>query len=424
MRALLTLLLMMPLLWAQAATYTPSEVPDVHRADRTQFVANPDGILSDRAVAELNGMMARMRRELTVEPMVVAVDNIVDPDDYMEFATELFGLWGLGKADLDNGLLVLMVKDQRAVAIRTGYGLEGVLPDITCGRIIREVFVPEAAQGDYDGAMLASMALIDKILSDPETAAEYHSKEADADNASDDLTGDEAFRLYLIVFAVMAAVMLLLFAIRLWQMRNHTDYEKYRAMVGLRPTYLALSALGIGIPLIAAIPLLICLNRWRNHARTCPNCSAKMNKLDEERDNDYLTPSQDLEERIGSVDYDVWLCPKCGETDILPYNIASSTYTECDNCHARTMRPTGYRVVRRPTASRPGMAVKSYECLNCHHRRDDNIELPPDNTARNAAAAAAAGAILGGMGRGGSSGPIGGGFGGGMTGGGGAGGRW
>ena len=420
MRSFLSFLFVGLTLWLSAATYTPAEVPNVHKADRTQFVSNPDGILSPQAVAQLNSMMAAMRRQLTVEPMVVAIDNIENPDDYQQFATELFQLWGLGKDDLDNGLLLLMVKDRREVVIRTGYGLEGALPDIVCGRIIREVFAPEAAAGNYDGAVVATMALIDNILSDPETAEEYRSKAADADET--DLTADEAFRIYLGFCCLMAVVMLIVFLAKLPGLKGKTDHEKYHALVPLRSTYLALTALGLFIPLIATLPLIIVLNRWRNRVRTCPNCSSRMQKLDEQTDNDYLTPSQDLEERIGSVDYDVWLCPNCGETDILPYKISSSTYTECDNCHARTMRPTGYRVVTRPTASRHGLAIKEYECLNCRHRRQDRIDLPPDNSANVAAAAAILGA-MGGRG-GGGGGPIGGGFGGGSTGGGGAGGRW
>lgn len=422
MRPVIVLILLLTaLLPSSGATYTPSEVPDVHRADRTQYVSNPDGILSAGAVERLNRQLARMRRDLTVEPMVVAVDDIDDPSDYQDFATALFELWGLGKSDLDNGLLFLLVKDRREVVIRPGYGLEGALPDITCGRILREVFAPAAREGDYDGAVEASMAVIDEILSDPAVAAEYRSGEADADYASGDDGSDRAFVIYLVCAAVMAVVMLALFLLRLSTLRGRNDYDKYRALAPWKHIYLALTAAGLFIPLIATVPLLLSLNRWRNRPRRCPRCGRQMNKVDEVHDNDYLTPAQDLEERIGSVDYDVWLCPDCGETDIIAYTLPSSTYIECDNCHHRTMRPTGYRVVTPPTATRPGVAVKEYECLNCHHRRSDRIELAPDASAA-IAGAAAAGAILGrGGGFGGFSGPIGGGFGGGHTGGGGAG---
>lgn len=405
-----------------AATYTPAEVPDVHRADRLDFVSDPDGIFSRQTVSHLNSLLAKMRTELTVEPMVVAVDNITDPDDPSQFATDLFDLWGLGKADKDNGLLILIVLEQRKITIRTGYGLEGVLPDITCGRIIREVFAPYAAEGDYDAAILATVDVIAEILSNPDTAAEYRSEQADADSKK--AGEDDAFGAYLEIVCLIAFIMLALFVLKLVSLRGRSDYDKYRALEGWKPWYLVLATAGIGIPLIATIPLLLCLNHWRNHSRRCPNCSARMTKVDEVHDNDYLTPAQDLEERIGSVDYDVWLCPECGETDILAYKLPSSTYTECENCHARTARPTGYRVLVKPTASRPGRGVRDYECLNCHHRMQRPFEIKPDSS--NLAGAAAAGAILGSMGRGSGfgGGSFGGGFGGGHTGGGGATGGW
>ena len=207
--------------------------------------------------------------------------------------------------------------------------------------------------------------------------------------------------------------MLASFLINLYEVRKRSDYSKYRAFADWKPVFLALSAFGLGIPLIAAIPLVLCLNHWRNHTRKCPNCGAVMRKVDEVHDNDYLTPAQDLEERIGSVDYDVWLCPDCGETDVLPYTSRTSPYIECDKCHARTARLVRTRVVERPTARSKGKGVREYECLNCHHRNDRYYDIAPEPDALAAAAAGAA--ILGSSRR---SGGFSGGFGGGSFGGG------
>lgn len=402
-----------------AGVYTPAEVPDVHRADRRDFVANPDGILSPSAVGQINAVLDSMRRSLTVEAMVVAVDNIDNPDDASDFATELFELWGLGKADKDNGLLILIVKDQHKVTIRPGYGLEGALPDITCGRIIRDVIAPSFRQDDYDNGTIEAMAMISRLLANPDFAEEYRSTAADADFASsdDDLN---PFAIFVAISVALAFIMLLIFLLEYASVRHRDDYHKYRVLVALKPIYLALTLFGIFIPAIASIPLLLCLNHWRNHARRCPNCSSKMKKVDEVHDNDYLTPSQDLEERIGSVDYDVWLCPDCGETDILPYSSKSSPYIECDNCHARTARLTRDRIIARPTTRTKGRGVKEYECLNCHHRNERYYDIPKE---ADPIAAAAAGAIIGAAAGRGSRG-FGGGFGGGHTGGGGATGGW
>lgn len=407
-----------------AATYTPAEVPNVHVADRRDFVANPDGILSPGAVAEMNVALDSMRRALTIEPMVVAVDDITDPLDPDDFATELFTLWGMGKDDKDNGLLILVVKDRRKVVIRTGYGLEGVLPDITCGRIIRNVIAPAFREGDYDAGLMGAVAVIGDIVSDPEVAEEYRSSQRDADEGSDNDT--DFFRIWLLAGLCVGVVMLLIFLGELIAMRGRDDYDKYVRFEKFKAIYLVLTAGFLLLPLIATLPLMLCLNRWRNRPRKCPNCGAMMKKLDEVHDNDYLTPSQDLEERIGSVDYDVWLCPECGETDVLPYYSGSTPFEECENCHARTAKPVRTRVVKQPTATTNGVAVKEYECLNCHHRRNKYIDLGKDNTAEVMAAAAALGAMSrGGRGGGGfGGGSFGGGFGGGSTGGGGASGGW
>ena len=92
---------------------------------------------------------------------------------------------------------------------------------------------------------------------------------------------------------------------------------------------------------------------------------------------------------------------------------------ECDNCHARTAKLTGDKIVVQPTVSREGLGVKEFTCLNCHHRMGKNYRI--------AKLAPVIVAPIGGGGRGGfggGGGSIGGGFGGGFTGGGGASGGW
>ncbi len=405
---------------ASAATYTVDEMPNVHVANRNEFVANPDGILSPEAVGRMNASLQNLRQTTTVEPMVVVVDNI-EPADIDVFATELFGKWGLGKSDMDNGLLVLVAKDLRRVAIRTGYGIEGALPDILCDRIIRKVIAPAFRKGDYDGGLVDAVTAISQILSNPEVAAEYASNEADKDNQRSSVDG---FEVYLQLSKWLAVVMLLLFVGRLISLRGRSDYEKYCAFASWRPIMLMLSFIGLGMPLVATIPLILLLNHWRNHSRKCPNCSAKMMKVDEVNDNKFLTPSQDLEEQVGSVDYDVWICQKCNETDILAYVNSSSSMSECPNCHARTLVMKVNRVVSQPTAYRSGVGEKVYVCLNCHHTDRRQYKIDADDSGAAVAALGAA-AILGGRGgRGFGGGSFGGGFGGGMTGGGGSSGSW
>lgn len=411
---------------AWAETYSVDNIPDVHRADRMQFVADPDGLVDAAYRARINARLRALRDSTSVEAMMVIVESI-GTEDIDDFSTDLFEKWGLGKGDRDNGLLLVAVTDVHEVVIRTGYGIEGALPDMTCASIIRHDIAPEFREDRYGAGLLAAADRISTILENPDYAAEYASAARDADSAND-FNGDDAWQIYLTLCLIALTSMAIAVIAKIIGMRGQSDYEKYCALEGWKSVMLILTAACMFIPAIVTIPYLLLLHHWRNHRRDCPNCGTRMIKVDEVNDNSYLTPSQDLEERIGSVDYDVWLCPQCHETDILAYVDHSSPMTECPRCHARTAQLRETRILRQPTATSKGIGVRVYECLNCHNRYDKAFEIEPNGG--GLAAAAAAGAILGsGAGRGGrgggfGGGSFGGGFGGGHTGGGGARGGW
>lgn len=417
---LIPIIIVLGFLGLNARTYTVDEIPNVHLQDSMRFVSNPDGILSPATVAELDAGLKYVRRNTSAEAVIVVVDDI-EGGDIDTFATELFGKWQLGKSDLDNGLLILVAKDLRRVVIRPGYGLEGVLPDITCGRILREQMFPRFREGDYNGGISAAFNTISQILNDPVNREEILSREADADfaghNGDDDVN---FFSVYLVVVAALTFCLLIVLVIVYADSRKKNRHERYVELVKLKPVYLAATFLGLGIPLIASLPLVILLYRLRNAPHRCSQCGTQMKKIDEVHDNEYLNRAQDLEEQIGSVDYDVWLCPNCGETDIEPYVNQASTYQECEQCHAHTAALRQNRIIRRPTTTREGQGVHDYGCLNCGH-----VTSKPYSIAKLAPVVPI---IIGGGGGGHSGGGFGGfgggGFGGGMTGGGGASGGW
>lgn len=402
-----------------AATYTVDRIPNVHAADSSQYVSNPDGIVDATSMTRANALLRQIRRGTGAEAVAVVVDNI-EPNDIDEFATELFEAWGLGKSDVDNGLLILIAKDLRKAVIRTGYGMEGILPDITCSRILRTDMFPQFRKGQYGQGLVDALTSIEGIVSNPETAEEIRSDQADADFAvqskRDAAEMRSFFYGYLIVASIAALVLLALFFFCLNRVKDKNLHDKYLTLNGFKPVFLALTFFGLGIPAIASIPLILQLRRWRNTARKCPHCGSKMNKVDEVHDNDYLSPTQDTEERIGSVDYDVWLCPACGEKDIEPYVSSSSGYMHCEKCGGLTSKYYRNRILRQPTTVSKGNGVKEYQCVNCGH-----ITAVPYVIPMIVAAPIVHGGRGGGFGGGGS---FGGGFGGGHTGGGGASGGW
>lgn len=405
---------------------TVDEVPNVHVKDRTQYVSNPSGVLSSGAVAQLNATLGGLWRSTSAEVVVVAVDSVDPSMTPEEFATKLFEKWGIGKSDKDNGLLILLSTGDNAAIIRTGYGMEGIIPDIIAGRVIRNVMFPAYREGRFDEGMIAGVNELGRIIQNPEYREELKSKYANDSrrSADTDISGSEIFNMYMGFAVVVGIGMLLLVLYSISSTRKLDDVQRYRALDQYRTLSLFAVFLSIGLALPAYLILIAKMKCVRRHKRDCPHCGTRMELIDEEHDNDYLTPAQDTEEKLNSIDYDVWHCPKCHQTEILPYINRQTNYTVCDRCGARAMSLVDRRTLRQPTVAAEGEGVDIYICKNCGNQHNKRFRIPkkPDP-----AAAVAAGAILGSMmgGRsGGGGGFSGGSFGGGMTGGGGAGGRW
>ena len=76
--------------------------------------------------------------------------------DASQYATELGQRWGVGQGDADNGAVVLVSRDDRQVFIATGYGLEGAVPDVLAGRIVRNLMVPNFREGRFYAGIAAA----------------------------------------------------------------------------------------------------------------------------------------------------------------------------------------------------------------------------------------------------------------------------
>lgn len=88
-----------------------------------------------------------------------------------DFAMRTAEQWKLGSAKQDNGLLIAVAVNDRKIHIATGYGLEGVLPDIMVSRIIRNQITPYFKSGQYGQGIQAGVMEIERILNlDPEIA--------------------------------------------------------------------------------------------------------------------------------------------------------------------------------------------------------------------------------------------------------------
>jgi uncharacterized protein len=100
----------------------------------------------------------------TSTQIVVAVINSTEGENINFLGAQWGQKWGIGQADKDNGVLVLLARNDRRIAINTGYGVEGSLTDFMSKRIIESVIIPEFKKGDYYGGLDKGADAIFQVL--------------------------------------------------------------------------------------------------------------------------------------------------------------------------------------------------------------------------------------------------------------------
>lgn len=411
MRSFIIVCLLSLATFLNAQVYTVETVPNVQLKNAHAFVSNPDNILSAPTVATLDSMLYRLRQTNSSEFVVVALNSIGQADPRM-FATELFQKWGIGRKEKDNGLLLLFVKDQRQALTEVGYGLEGVLPDAINKRLMMKYMFPYFKEGNYNEGMIQGVKAFISYMTTDEANKELMVASAKKDNAIN--WGTVVFW-YLVVCLLVGLFFVGSILSSLKNAYDHEDYSKYRAISPYKDFSLIFC---LFFPL-TMIPVYLWLrtklHRLRNKTQKCDSCGGKMHKLSEAEEDAYLSAAEQTEERINSIDYDVWLCDHCNKVKIFPFEKQYTKYTRCPVCHAKAYGLQSDKILVEPTTLSKGTGEKTYYCQHCHNTKKVRYLIP----------ILAAGAIIGGGGGrgfgGGSGGGFsGGGFGGGRSGGGGA----
>ncbi|KPQ40283.1 MAG: uncharacterized protein HLUCCO16_03255 [Phormidium sp. OSCR] len=167
------------LIWGLLLSVAVIGFPLVSQALTVQEVPNPQeqyggwvtdraNVLSEETEQALNQKISELEAQNGTEIAVVTVRDTSSEATPKAFATRLFNHWGVGKADVDNGVLWLHSVGDRRVEIETGYGIEGILPDAQVGGIIDEVIIPQFREDDFDGGTLAGVEALIAVLSEEE----------------------------------------------------------------------------------------------------------------------------------------------------------------------------------------------------------------------------------------------------------------
>jgi uncharacterized protein len=126
-------------------------------------VTDLTGTLSAERIAELDRQLAAFEAKKGAQIAVLMVPT-VQPETVEQYAVRAFEQWKLGRKGVDDGVLLVIAKDDRKLRIEVGYGLEGALTDATSKRIISDDIVPRFQQGDFAAGVVAGVSRIMSVV--------------------------------------------------------------------------------------------------------------------------------------------------------------------------------------------------------------------------------------------------------------------
>lgn len=277
------------------------------------WVTDLTGTLRPDSISTINIIGDRLYSKHKAEMAVVLIRS-TNGESPRAFATRLFNFWGIGRASANNGILILVATKDRKAEIILGKGLEQFV-GITDG-VMADIIVPGFKAGNPDRALVkAADACVEKI---------FNSRRPGSLNPS----------------------------------------------VYKDPWFLALGGFTVVMLMVAGRYL------WRYRRRKCSDCGSRMLLVSEKKDDLLLKKFQRMEEKIGSVDYDVWACLKCANTSVERYTAFFTSYEDCPKCQARTAEETGSKVIERATEYRSGTELVYLTCIFCGHEFQERREIP------------------------------------------------
>jgi uncharacterized protein len=162
-RAFVWLGLLLALLAAPAAALELPPRPQGPIYDEADLLPAAQETVLDQRLRDFNAT--------TGDAVIVATVNSLQGETIERYATQLYETWGIGGAERDTGVLLLVAPNQKKVRIEVGYGLTPYITDILSGRIIRNDITPRFRAGDMAGGIEAGVdAMLTQLSKSPEDA--------------------------------------------------------------------------------------------------------------------------------------------------------------------------------------------------------------------------------------------------------------
>ena len=357
----------------------------------------------------------QVESETTAEMAIVTVKSL-DGESVDDYANQLFNSWGIGQKETNNGVLILVAPNERRGRIEVGYGLEAVLTDAFCGDVLNSEMIPHFKSNDYPSGIVSGANSIAAMLrQDPQASHGVKS-------SLPSWLGTPQRQISLVAPITLGAGAIAFFLTLLLRRRKSFPHFIFWpliiALLGLSAWLVSLFFKGVTLPgnaipatitsLVATLTSFFSYRRYR--PRKCGSCGTIMALMPEDQDDTKLDEGQKLEEKLGSVDYDIWSCPACLTTKREKYD-SFGKYKDCEKCKYKTFVQTKRTVVVAATTSSTGLARLNGECKYCKFTKEWTETIARISTSSSSSSSS-------------SGGGGGGGFSGGSSGGGGASGGW
>lgn len=165
--------------WLFAAELAP--VPNL-----TAPVMDTAQMMSPDARTELNNHLLQYSREKGSQIIVLTVDAIA-PESPFDYALRVMEQWKPGRKGVNDGVLLLLVRDERKTHLAVGRGLEGAIPDVYAKRILEDVLRPYLQQGQNDAGIQTAVVQLEKLIAGEGLPAVEPTSQYDEENGGDAL---------------------------------------------------------------------------------------------------------------------------------------------------------------------------------------------------------------------------------------------
>lgn len=149
-----------------------SEKIPIPQVEKDVYVYDDDNLFDDSVEQQINTMLINLEKQTSAEFAVITVKSLLGYE-IESYSIKVANTLGIGKKDKDNGVLLLISRSDNRVRLEIGKGLEGILNDAKCGRILDEYFVPYRNNNEYvDATTLTVQAVINVIATDAGVSVE------------------------------------------------------------------------------------------------------------------------------------------------------------------------------------------------------------------------------------------------------------